>query len=145
MHFPRPAKRIWPSIQQIWSSMPSLHLKMVLQVLSFGFQHCKNGFLSRLGNCMTCFLLPEPKSSSEASDQAHMHVPRPAKRIWQCWFQQIWSSMLSTTPKMQPPINCSSQNLVFKARPGMDNPSTAPTTAICAVRDIQREYVVLYI
>ena len=49
--------------------------------------------------------------------------------------------MLSLDPRTQPPINCSSPNLVFNARPGMDNPSTAlsdflvsynvsPTTAI---------------
>ena len=38
MHFPRPAKRIWPWLQQIWSSMPSLNLKILLQKLYFGFQ-----------------------------------------------------------------------------------------------------------
>ena len=27
MHFPRPPDRIWPWFQQIWSSMPSLHLR----------------------------------------------------------------------------------------------------------------------
>ena len=33
--------------------------------------------------------------------------------------------MLSLHLKVQPPTNCSNQNLAFNARPGTDNPSTA--------------------
>ena len=74
---------------------------------------------------------PNRNPASEAPDQPQIHFPRPAKRNWH-WFQHLWSSMPSLQPKTQRPINCSNQNLVLHARPGMDNPS-ASLSAVLAL------------
>ena len=91
--FSSPAKRIWPSFHQIWSSNP----KMVLKMLWLGFQGPKMHF-SRLGkntfrvvSALLVFLVPvsEPKSRSRSLGPS---PNAPAKCIWP-WYRQICSSM----------------------------------------------------
>ena len=70
MHYPRPAKRMWPWFQQIWNSLPFLNPKFVLQMLYF--QGAPNAFCKawkmHLGaaSALLVFLAPflELRSSS---------------------------------------------------------------------------------
>ena len=91
---PRPVKRISLSFQQIWSSMPSLFPKTVLQRLTFGFQGATTHF-SRLGiasRAVSASLVPmapvskspNPNRACEAPNQAQTHFPRPAALFMLC-------------------------------------------------------------
>ena len=101
------AKRIWPSFQQIWSSMPSLNPQIALQMQQCCYQHAffkvwktlESAF--RAVPALLVFLapVPEPKSSCRSMPKCSFQV------LPNIFGLRIWSSMLSLNPPQSPNPN----------------------------------------